>query len=189
MGFFQSLGNFFKKLFGGKPNKPTAPAPVITPAKPQQKPPPPPDPVIKVKRKENGKTLLSIERLRTQGGAIQGKVLLEGQPIAHSLEQEQGALAPGTYSLQLRESGGLHATYGFRYPDMHEGLIQIGDKFAYLRTGGKAHDAQGGIVLAESINDGGNELEAWHSDQAYRKVYPRLKAMLQDGEAISLLIS
>ncbi|MFK7972606.1 MAG: hypothetical protein AB8F95_19705 [Bacteroidia bacterium] len=189
MGFFKKIGDFFKRLFGGKTNKPTAPPVVITPTKPRPTPPPPPTPDLEAIKRTKGKALLEIERIRTVGDVIHGRVSLEGQSIAQCLEFVSDSAPVGEHRLQLRESGGLHATYSFRYPDMHDGLLQIGDKFAYLRTGTEASDARGGIVLAESIQEQGGTTKALGSDQAYRKVYPRLKAMLKDGEAVSILIS
>ena len=191
MGFFQRLGNFFKRLFGGKPAPQTPPAsPDITPAKPQNTPPPPPppDPEIKRVKRTQGRVVMKLERLGTEGDAIRGKVYLEDSPVGFSLEHASDAIEKGEYDLQLRDQGGLHATYAYRYPDMHEGMIQIGGKFAYLRTGGFARDAGSGIVLADSIQEQGGRLEAWNSEQAYRKIYPRLKALLKDGESIMIRI-
>lgn len=165
---------------------------MLKPSKPPVSPPPPDpvevDPILRTKQSGAGTVILQIERVRIEGDNIQGKVLLEGSPVGLSLEYAPEALDAGTYALSLRQAGGLHATYGFRYPDMHEGLIRIGKKFAYLRTGATASDSKGGIILAESVKEQGSQLEAWHSDQAYRKVYPRLKAMLMDGEKIAVEI-
>lgn len=192
MGFFQSIGNFFKRLFGGKPKvEATAPEHELKPTKPPVSAPAPepePESQLRTKQSDAGRVILTIERVRIEGDSIQGKVTLEGSPVGLSLEYAPDALDAGTYPLSLRKAGGLHATYGYRYPNMHEGLIRIGKNFAYLRTGAVASDSKGGIILAESVEEQGPALEAWHSDQAYRKVYPRLKAMLLDGERIAVEI-
>lgn len=88
--------------------------------------------------------VISLTREATSDAGQAGKI-----GAAHSVEDAEKLLEPGTYSLSLKTTGGLHSAYWFRFQDTHKGMLQIGEKARYIRLGETGKDAEGGIVIPQ----------------------------------------
>ena len=175
----QAIRSFFNALFGGpKPSTQT------------------PSPQKEVKETPN----LPVEIKRYSLGTkdILGKLYIDGKFCCYTLEDAkvgQHVLA-GSYELALREKGGLHATYAYKYNDMHHGVLHLTGgpkgKFPFIRTGNHRADTGGGIIVGTEVQGEKNtaeDREVWNSDLAYRKFYPGLAKKLADQGKVMVKIS
>ena len=132
-----------------------------------------------------------------------GKLYLEGKFMCFTLEGSEKAeissercIPAGKYKLSLRKEGGKHASYRFRYQEMHQGMLWIIGAhqfpFAQIHEGNRRTDIPGSIILGEQplreekLNE---KREIWYSEQAYQELYPVLVKKLVLGESIQLEIS
>lgn len=125
-----------------------------------------------------------------------GKLYFNGEFKCYTIEQSTNRANLGKYELTLRTRGGLHATYGFRFKDIHKGVIQLlindSQDFRFIRTGNVAADSGGGIVLGKVIEGRQNTAQArevWHSEDAYRDVYPLIANRIDAGEKMTIHIT
>lgn len=125
-----------------------------------------------------------------------GKLYFKKDFVCYTLEQSTNRANLGKYPLMLRSQGGLHATYGFRFKDIHKGVIQLdtGDTqdFRFIRTGNVAADSGGGMLLGKRIenqNEPDQARELWHSEDAYREVYPLIANRIAAGEKMTIKIT
>lgn len=136
--------------------------------------------------------------VRFDVGAIDtlGKLYFKNEFVCYTIEQTTNRANLGKYELTLRTKGGLHATYGFRFKDIHKGVLQlvIGDSqdFRFIRTGNVAADSGGGIIVGKRIQAGDKPEDArelWNSEDAYREVYPAIATRIAAGEKMTINIT
>ncbi|MEM8889736.1 MAG: DUF5675 family protein [Bacteroidota bacterium] len=126
-----------------------------------------------------------------------GKLFINGEFAAFSLESPKAkCLEAGSYNLCLRSEGGRHASYWYRFGNMHKGMLFLqSDKdgvYPYVCIGNLGSDANGSILLGTQFNKEEEESakrEVWYSENAYTKVYPQIAGKLAEGESLSLTIS
>lgn len=120
---------------------------------------------------------MQLARKSSSADAATGKLSFGG--VSATTEESAKRLAAGSYTLELREEGGLHSAYWFRFPDHHKGMIVIKDPtfdgFRYLRLGESAADTQGGIVIP-NIGE-------------YLDIYTRVADAISTGKHVSLVVS
>jgi hypothetical protein len=170
---FDAIARFFQQLFGKKEN-PASPRPAIPPSQ---------------------GAFVVLTRLSQTPHDIMGQLKVNGKPLGLSLEASSNALPEGTYDLSLRTTGGLHATYGYKFGALHRGMVRImasdPEAFHFLKIGNLPEDTIGGIIVGMEVpneSETGEAREIWHSEEAYRQIYPLLAEKLEAGEPIQLLI-
>ena len=91
----------------------------------------------------------------------------------------------GIYELGIRKEGGFHNRYSKKFPDFHQGMIQIKDvpgfKYILIHIGNSAKDSQGCILVGNSPNN--NAIAdgfVGHSTTAYRSLYKTLIGGIKD---------
>lgn len=159
------------------------------------KPPIPNEP--KVKRFDlEGMFVLTLRRTEKAEDHSKGELLAEGKVLAQTLEgpvsgpllSEKRAISVGDYLLGLRKEGGLHTSYGFRFGDLHKGMIQVKEvqfiDFVYFLMGNDASLSYGNILLGQDFKDD----NLIRSEEAYRAVYEFVVGKLKDGEKLALRI-
>jgi len=145
----------------------------------------------------NGELSLELKRSSYGNHDTLGKLFINGEFAAFSLESPKAhCLEVGSYSLSLRTEGGRHASYWYRFGDMHKGMLFLqSDKegvYPYVCIGNLGSDANGSILLGTQFNKEEEEnakREVWYSEKAYSKIYPQLAGKLAAGESLSLTIS
>lgn len=175
----QAIKAFFNSLFGGGAGTKGSPNP-------------------KKKSNIDSPTTIDIKRYSRGERDILGKMYLNGDFCCYTLEDAgagQHQLA-GTYTLQLREKGGLHATYAYKYGDIHQGLLHLlggpEGKFPIIRTGNQRSDTGGGIIVGTEVQNENNQAEdreVWNSDVAYRLFYGKIAQQLKEGQPVRVVIS
>lgn len=126
-----------------------------------------------------------------------GKLYIDGEMKAYTIEVSKASAIPeGSYNLSLHKEGGLHATYWYKFGDMHKGMIKLEGTenidSPFLRIGNRASDALGGILFGSQVQNEENTeavREIWYSEKAYLKVYNKIADLLENGDNVSLEIS
>lgn len=214
---------FFQSLFGKKTKvetPPPAPFPdtfAETPVPEKKAPEPPapktesaPVPPTDVTRPytftpDADPNVLAVDLVRYSSGAHDtlGKLYVQGEEVAYTLEDEhrdaptsvKTRIPAGTYSLGLRTAGGRHATYLYRFGDMHKGMLWIQDvpglPYALICIGNNEADTEGSVLVGTQAireTETGERREIWYSEQAYRSLYPRIADHLATGKPAILRV-
>lgn len=169
---WSAIRAFVSRLFGNTPTEPT---------------PGPPDPV---QQSQVPQARWQLIRLETASNGVRGELHLNGERIADTLEGLEN-LASGKYPLSLKQAGGLHATYSFRFGAMHKGLITIAgkDQNAYLQMGHNPAYAYGSILVGTGYDQQEGGFVLLGTEPAYRMVYEELVSGLASGQATMLAVS
>lgn len=137
---------------------------------------------------------LILDRYDYGPEAILGQLYLEGhnEILAYTLERT-GEIPAGTYALGLRQEGGRHAAYWYRFQEMHQGMLWLKEvpdgTLVQLCIGNGAADAMQAILLGLEVASSDQSRQVLKSEHAYRKLYPVLARAIQAGQAVSLSIS
>ena len=126
-----------------------------------------------------------------------GKLYVDGDFICFTLEPPVGdCIAIGTYEVVLREQGGKHSAYWYRFKDMHKGMLWIKETgeipYAYFSVGNRVEDSLGSILLGIEVkneSESSQIREIWHSEKAYKNFYPKVVAALESGKLACLTIA
>ena len=92
----------------------------------------------------------------------------------------------GTYQLKLRKEGGKHAEYGKKFPDFHQGMLELQDvpgfKFVLIHIGNKDDDTDACLLTGDQASNAQVE-EGFvsQSTQAYKRIYPPIANVLAAG--------
>ncbi|MDX2250075.1 MAG: DUF5675 family protein [Bacteroidia bacterium] len=203
LDFFRKI---FRFLFGGSETpspieEKTPPTPLPEPApKPQAQPEPPVD-IPGERENEPDLTgtfsldLLTVTVVRFDHGPADtlGKLYINGKFQCYTLENTRSgkSLIPaGNYSVALKTSGGRHATYQYRFKELHKGILALtgvaGFESACIHIGNRVEDASGSIMTGTQVQrqTGGDFREVWFSDKAYLKIYPLISTQLEKGNPV-----
>jgi hypothetical protein len=93
----------------------------------------------------------------------------------------------GRYKVGVRTVGGFHARYAARFPEFHQGMLQVLDvpEFEYILLHcGNTHEDTAGCLLTGGFNSitTHNKMRMIGSAKAYRKLYQKLIAAALAGE-------
>ena len=110
--------------------------------------------------------------------------LLEDTVRDHKIPGET-AIPPGDYGLSLNHWAAMNARYAKRYPEFHEGMVEIIEipnyRLVFLHSGNTHEDTRGCPLtgLHWVFIDGDYKVRG--SAVAYRHMYPLLLAQLEAG--------
>lgn len=145
---------------------------------------------------------LTIERFGFGKDSTLGRLLMDGNPVAFTIEDErrtvkvagETCIPVGTYPIKLRTEGGLHAKYAERFKGIHEGMLWLepvpGFTYVYLHVGNTDDDSEGCPLLVGTptiLGDG--EFQGSGSEVAYKLVYGKVLKALKAGEAVTVLVT
>jgi hypothetical protein len=120
--------------------------------------------------------------------------------LAYTLEDEyrdekvmhETRIPAGTYKIKLRTVGGFHSRYVAKYGDMHKGMLHVQDvpgfEYILIHTGNTDEHTSGCLIIGDSQEN--NQLTKngfiGKSTQAYKRVYPKIAAALENGEDVEI---
>ena len=120
--------------------------------------------------------------------------------LAYTLEDEhrdekvmhETRIPSGTYKIKLRTVGGFHSRYEKKYGDMHKGMLHVQDvpgfEYILIHTGNTDEHTSGCLIIGDSQEN--NQLTKngfiGKSTQAYKRVYPKIAAALENGEDVEI---
>lgn len=141
-----------------------------------------------------------VELIRYSKGKhdILGKLYVEGKFYCFTLEATDAKLTRvpvGEYELGLKTDGGRHATYYFRYKDLHQGMLYLkgfeADRIPLIHEGNRDTDHPGSIIVGEQPfreNQAEQKREVWYSGPAYQELYPVLAQKIAANQKVCLHI-
>lgn len=97
----------------------------------------------------------------------------------------RSAIPAGEYSLRLNTWGGKNEKYAKRFPQMHEGMLEIvgipGFSFVYLHLGNTHRDTEGCPLTGFYWRREKGDFILSESALVYARVYPQLLDMVLSG--------
>lgn len=120
--------------------------------------------------------------------------------LAYTLEDEyreekemhETRIPAGTYKITLRTVGGFHTRYTEKYGDMHKGMLWVRDvpgfEYILIHTGNTDEHTSGCLLLGDSQTNNQIKEDGFigSSVQAYKRVYPSIAKVLEDGGTVNI---
>jgi len=97
----------------------------------------------------------------------------------------------GTYEIGLRRVGGFHERYLKKFPDMHEGMLEVldveGFEYILIHIGNEEDDTDGCLLVGTSCTSNlDNRGFIGHSTNAYKQIYPQILQALKNDEEVTI---
>jgi hypothetical protein len=129
--------------------------------------------------------LLTVNRFTSDQDATLSTVSIDGVFECFGLEDEyridkvpgETRIPSGFYSVRLRTVGGFHVNYSARFPDIHQGMLQVMDvpgfEFILIHVGNTDEDTAGCLLVGCNANTS-QSLSVGSSVKAYKRLYRRV---------------
>ena len=159
-------------------------------------------------KKQNKKNmLLELKRFHDDGDTTGGILFVDGVFNCFIVEDQEQTrkvwgemrIPNGTFDVSLRAEGGFHSRYKAKFGQL-EGMfcvhnapnwkiIQDGITFQYvlIHIGNTDDDTAGCLLPNETFNS--SSMRGAGSTNAYKKLYPIMKAAIDRGEKIKITVS
>ena len=150
---------------------------------------------------------MKLDVIRTQFGsdATNGILLIDGVFECFTLEDEvrdgqkqmgETAIPLGEYEIKFRTVGGYDAKYQKKYgTTWHKGMLELQDvpnfKYILIHTGNTDEHTAGCLLVGETQQDldRGKDGFVGGSGDAYKKMYPKVRDALLNGEKVTIKYS
>lgn len=146
---------------------------------------------------------MKLNVIRHQFGkdATNGMLFIDGVFECYTLEDEvrdvkvmsETAIPLGTYKIKFRNIGGFDTKYKARYgTTFHKGMLELQDvpnfKYILIHTGNTDEHTAGCLLLGETQQDldKGKDGFVGGSGDAYKKMYPKVRDALLNGEKVTI---
>jgi hypothetical protein len=146
---------------------------------------------------------MKLDVVRHQFGkdATNGLLFIDGVFECYTLEDEvrdvkvhsETAIPLGTYEIKFRNIGGFDNKYRARYgTTFHKGMLELQDvpnfKYILIHTGNTDEHTAGCLLLGETQQDldKGKDGFVGGSGDAYKKMYPKVRDALLNGEKVTI---
>ena len=146
---------------------------------------------------------MKLNVIRHQFGkdATNGMLFIDGVFECYTLEDEvrdvkvmsETAIPLGTYEIKFRNIGGFDTKYKARYgTTFHKGMLELQDvpnfKYILIHTGNTDEHTAGCLLLGETQQDldKGKDGFVGGSGDAYKKMYPKVRDALLNGEKVTI---
>ena len=146
---------------------------------------------------------MKLDVVRHQFGkdATNGLLFIDGVFECYTLEDEvrdakvhsETAIPLGTYEIKFRNIGGFDTKYKARYgTTFHKGMLELQDvpnfKYILIHTGNTDEHTAGCLLLGETQQDldKGKDGFVGGSGDAYKKMYPKVRDALLNGEKVTI---
>jgi len=149
---------------------------------------------------------MKLDVIRTQFGkdATNGLLFIDGVFECFTLEDEirdekvygETAIPLGTYEIKFRNIGGFDTKYKARYgTTFHKGMLELQEvpnfQYILIHTGNTDQHTAGCLLLGETQQDldKGKDGFVGGSGDAYKKMYPKVRDALLNGEKVTIKYS
>ena len=146
---------------------------------------------------------LEVLRISSQKDSTNGILfdVTEGRKfLCYTLEDEhredkikgETRIPAGTYKITLRKVGGFHGRYEKKYEEMHKGMLWVRDvpnfEYILIHTGNTDEHTAGCLLLGSSQQENISKSDGFISASvtAYKRVYPPIAKVLEDGEEVTI---
>ena len=148
---------------------------------------------------------LDVIRLQFGSDATNGILLIDGVFECFTLEDEvrdgqkqmgETAIPLGEYEIKFRTVGGYDAKYQKKFgTTWHKGMLELQDvpnfKYILIHTGNTDEHTAGCLLVGETQQDldRGKDGFVGGSGDAYKKMYPKVRDALLNGEKVTIKYS
>ena len=133
-----------------------------------------------------------VNRLKSNKDATLSLVSIDNVPECHGLEDEfreikvdgETRIPAGIYRIGVRCVGGFDRRYAQRFPDMHQGMLQVldvpGFEYILIHIGNTDEDTAGCLLVGfgELFSP---EIKVFNSTSAYKSLYEKVIQAALDG--------
>lgn len=144
---------------------------------------------------------ITLQRFLHGSNSSAGLLSIDGQHQCFVIEDEPRAvkvagetrIPAGSYAIQFRKVGGFHDRYAGRFPDIHEGMLELqrvpGFRYILIHCGNTEQDTAGCLLpnMGVHLSDEG-EVSGQGSRVAYELIYPRIADALLRGDAVTISV-
>lgn len=145
---------------------------------------------------------LKLVRISSQADSTNGVLYIDDEFACFTLEDEQRevkvksetAIPLGIYKIEFRKVGGFHTRYASRFPDIHEGMLELQDvpnfEYILIHCGNTDEHTAGCILVGDSQENNVLMKDGFigKSTQAYKRIYPRIASALKNNEEVTIEI-
>ncbi|QQD15436.1 DUF5675 family protein [Sphingobacterium sp. UDSM-2020] len=133
-----------------------------------------------------------VKRIRQGKQSTLSHLYIDGEFVCYVLEDAirdvkikgETAIPSGKYSMILNTYGAMNARYKRRFPDFHQGMIEIKEisnySYVYIHIGNNIGDTSGCILVGNSWELVEGDYELRKSRKAYVSLYKRLIGKMAD---------
>ena len=147
---------------------------------------------------------LDVVRFQMGSDATNGLLFIDGVFECYTLEDQyqevkvmhETCIPEGTYQIKLRNEGGFSSRYLQKYGDeFHKGMLHIQDvpgfEWILVHQGNTDLHTSGCLILGDTQQDLDKSKRGFigNSKDAYKKMYPKVRDALLNGEKVTIQYS
>lgn len=139
---------------------------------------------------------LTLKRFRQGNNSTLSELYIDGTFQCYGLEDTvrdvkikgRTAIPAGTYKLGINRKGGMNTAYKKRFPDMHEGMIEIraipNFSLVYIHIGNTHDDTEGCLLVGTYFHKSYDDWGVYQSAEAYKQLYRTIIEQVKIGQVI-----
>ncbi len=139
---------------------------------------------------------LTLKRFRQGNNSTLSELYIDGTFQCYGLEDTvrdvkikgRTAIPAGTYKLGINRTGGMNTAYKKRFPDMHEGMIEIraipNFSLVYIHIGNTHDDTEGCLLVGTYFHKSYDDWGVYRSAEAYKQLYRTIIEQVKIGQVI-----
>lgn len=129
--------------------------------------------------------LITVNRILSDSDTTLSIISIDGKFFCFGLEDEyretkipsETRIPAGIYHIKLRKEGGFNSRYQNKFPEFHEGMLQIDNvpnfEYVLIHIGNTDEDTAGCLLVGKNANTSG-ELSIGNSTTAYKQLYKKV---------------
>ncbi len=137
---------------------------------------------------------LTLKRVRQGNNSTLSELYINGRFQCYGLEDTvrdvkikgRTAIPAGTYTLGLNRGGGMNTAYKKRFPDMHQGMIEIRTipnfSLVYIHIGNTHEDTEGCLLVGTYFHKSNDDWGVYQSADAYKQLYATIIEQVKIGQ-------
>ncbi|HCX58048.1 MULTISPECIES: DUF5675 family protein [Sphingobacterium] len=137
---------------------------------------------------------LTLKRVRQGNNSTLSELYINGRFQCYGLEDTvrdvkikgRTAIPAGTYTLGLNRGGGMNTAYKKRFPDMHQGMIEIRTipnfSLVYIHIGNTHEDTEGCLLVGTYFHKSNDDWGVYQSADAYKQLYGTIIEQVKIGQ-------
>jgi len=137
---------------------------------------------------------LTLKRVRQGNHSTLSELYINGRFQCYGLEDTvrdvkikgRTAIPAGTYTLGLNRGGGMNTAYKKRFPDMHQGMIEIRTipnfSLVYIHIGNTHEDTEGCLLVGTYFHKSNDDWGVYQSADAYKQLYGTIIEQVKIGQ-------
>jgi len=137
---------------------------------------------------------LTLKRVRQGNNSTLSELYINGTFQCYGLEDTvrdvkikgRTAIPAGTYTLGLNRGGGMNTAYKKRFPDMHQGMIEIRTipnfSLVYIHIGNTHEDTEGCLLVGTYFHKSNDDWGVYQSADAYKQLYGTIIEQVKIGQ-------